>query len=69
MAIVGAETDLDTGELRSLYRCLNRASCPPPDIHRLLVYSTVTGKAGLGAFLGEEKGSNPFYKVTNGWWS
>eukprot|EP00752_Nemacystus_decipiens_P009811 g8756.t1 len=29
-----------------------------------LVFSTVTGKNGLGAFLSQEKGSNPFYQDT-----
>eukprot|EP00752_Nemacystus_decipiens_P009812 g8756.t2 len=32
--------------------------------HRALVFSTVTGKNGLGAFLSQEKGSNPFYQDT-----
>ncbi|CAN0315794.1 unnamed protein product, partial [Hapterophycus canaliculatus] len=30
----------------------------------ILVASTVTGKNGLGAFLTQEKGSNPFYQDT-----
>lgn len=48
----------------SLPISLSLSLCPSPALlDRGLVFSTVTGKNGLGAFLSQEKGSNPFYQV------